>query len=31
MNKMNSVKKYFGELLAAYGEMVEMNGRTYRF
>ena len=31
MTKMNSVKKYFGSMLSAYGEMVEMNGRTYRF
>ena len=29
--KMNSVKKYFGQILTAYGELVEMNGRTYRF
>lgn len=31
MTKKNSMKNYFGELLAAYGEMIEMNGRTYRF
>ena len=31
MTKKNSVKKYFGEMLAVYGEIIEMNGRTYRF
>ena len=31
MTKLNSVKKYFGEMLAAYGEIVEMNGRTWNF
>lgn len=27
----NSIKNYIGEMLATYGEIVEMNGRTYRF
>lgn len=31
MTKKNSVKKYFGEMFAEYGKIVEMNGRTWRF
>ena len=28
---MTNMKKFFGELFAEYGKIVEMNGRTYRF
>ncbi len=27
----NAVKNYFGKMVAAYGEKVEMDGRTWHF
>lgn len=30
MTKKNSVKKYFTEMLTAYGKVLEMDGRNWR-
>ena len=31
MTNKKSVKKYFGEMFAQYGKIIEMNGYTFRF